>query len=71
MSDERGRIEFLLRRDGPASTQAWIGRTLKIYRRAALNPHHYANTAEYRREFIQAYCDFKRWLTKQGVLRHD
>ena len=71
MSDERGRIEFLRQRDGMASARAWIEGTLKIYRQAVLNPHHHAHTPEYRREFIQAYCAFKHWLTKQEATRHD
>ncbi len=64
MSDEHGRIQFLLRRDGLASTLEWVDRTIKIYRQAVLNKNHHASLPEYRRKFIQAYCDFKRWLTK-------
>ncbi|MGE5242437.1 MAG: hypothetical protein ACM3NI_12400 [Bacteroidota bacterium] len=71
MSDERGRIEFVLQRDGVASARARFDRTLRIYRQAVLNPHHHAHTLECRREFIQAYCAFKHWLTKQEAARHD
>lgn len=68
MSDERGRIEFLLRRDGVVSTRAWVSRTLKIYRRAVLNVQHHAHTPGYRAEFIRAYCAFKHWLaTTRGA----
>lgn len=64
MSDEHGRIEFLLRRDGLSLTLDWVDRTMRIYRRAVLNKNHHASLPEYRREFIQSYCDFKCWLTK-------
>lgn len=62
--DERGRIEFLLRRDGLTSTLEWVDRTMKIYRRAVLSKNHYGGLPEYRRKFIRSYCEFKHWLTK-------
>lgn len=64
MTHEGLRIEFLLRRDGLAPTLAWVRRTLRIYRAAALNKGHFASTDAYRRRFIGSYCDFKRWLTR-------
>jgi len=72
MTDERERIGFLLRRDGLSSTLRWVDQTMKIYRRAVLNKHHHASLPEYRRKYIQSYCDFKHWLTKQGGnINHD
>jgi hypothetical protein len=35
---------------------------MRIYRKAVLNRHHFASSSEYRRGFIESYCDFKRWL---------
>ena len=62
MGEERGRIEFLVRRDGLMAAVAWVDRTMRIYRRAVLDKRHFASTSEYRRKFIEAYCEFKRWL---------
>lgn len=61
---ELGRIGFLLQRDGLEATIAWVRRTVRIYRRAVLDERNYASTQEYRRAFIRAYCEFKRWLAK-------
>lgn len=60
---EENRIRFLLQRDGLAATMVWVGRTLRIYRAAVLDKDHYAAGNGFRRSFIEAYCDFKRWLT--------
>ncbi len=62
---ETGRIAFLLQRDGHEATVQWIGSVIRIYRRAVLNKSHFASTPYYRRKFIGAYCDFKRWLGTQ------
>jgi hypothetical protein len=35
---------------------------MRIYRRAVLAPGHFARAPEYRRRFIEAYCEFKRWI---------
>ena len=59
---EQYRIRFLVERDGLGPAQAWVERTLRIYRRAVLDKAHFASTAAYRREFIEACCDFRRWL---------
>jgi hypothetical protein len=61
---EEGRIRFLLLRDGEAQAVVWVKRTLRIYRAAVLDRSHYARSGTFRREFIESYCDFKRWLTK-------
>ncbi|MCL4798872.1 MAG: hypothetical protein KJ025_04750 [Burkholderiales bacterium] len=64
MASERGRIAFLLERDGPAATAAGVARTLRIYRRAVLARSGYAR--EYRRVLIEAYREFKRWLARRS-----
>ena len=61
---EEGRIAFLVQRDGRDAALEWVSRTRRIYRRAILNGRHHASTQEYRRKFIESYCDFKRWLSK-------
>lgn len=61
-SYEQGRLDFLVRRDGEAAAVEWARRTMRIYRSAVLNRRHFASTAEYRRQFIESYCEFKRWL---------
>jgi hypothetical protein len=59
---EKGRIEFLVQRDGLAAATEWVRRTLGIYRRAVLDTRHHASAQEYRAKFIQSYCSFKSWL---------
>ncbi len=61
---EDHRIRFLLQRDGESATAAWVRRTLKSYRAAVLDKKHYASSPDYRRGFIESYCDFKRWLAQ-------
>ncbi len=61
--NEEARIRFLLERDGVENTIKWVARTLRVYRAAVLNKHHFASRDEYRRLFIESYCDFRRWLT--------
>ncbi len=65
MTIERGRIEFLLRRDGRASTIDWVRRTLQIYRGALLARDGYAR--EFRSTLIQSCVDFRRWLRSQDT----
>lgn len=60
--DERFRIAFLIERDGEAAALAWVKRTLAIYRRAVLDPAHFASTTAYRRQFLASCADFRRWL---------
>lgn len=64
MGEEKGRIEFLVRRDGVEAAAGWVDRTMRIYRRAVLDKRHFASRDEYRRKFIEAYCEFKRWLRR-------
>jgi len=62
-SSERQRLAFLVERDGAKAAAEWARRTMGIYRRALLAPSHFARTREYRRRFVEAYCELKRWLT--------
>jgi len=59
---EADRIALLVARDGEEATIAWVKRTLAIYRRAVLDPAHFASLPEYRREFLASCADFRRWL---------
>jgi hypothetical protein len=59
---EEDRLAFLVRRDGAEAAARWARRTMQIYRRALLSPGHFAREAAYRRRYIEAYCEFKRWL---------
>ncbi len=65
-ASECGRIELMLRRDGLRTCAAWVTRTMRIYRRAVLDPEHFAHSEPYRRRFIASYCEFKRWLAAMG-----
>ncbi len=65
ISSERGRIDFLLQRDGLPATIDWVRRTLDIYRSAVLVRQGYGR--EYRSRLIESYCEFKRWLRQQGA----
>jgi len=65
--DERFRIAFLVERDGEAMTLAWVKRTLAIYRRAVLNPAHFASGPAYRRLFLASCADFRRWLSTRAL----
>lgn len=62
LKHESDRIAFVVKRDGRKAATEWVQCTLRIYRRAVLDRHHFASTREYRRGFIESYCDFKRWL---------
>lgn len=59
---ESERIGFLLQRDGPAVTLAWVERTLAIYREALRDPRHYANDPSYKPLFERAVREFEEWL---------
>ena len=58
---ESGRIEFLLKRDGPEATRAWVQRTIAIYQGALRHPA----DSLYRPRFEQAIREFEEWLAKQ------
>ena len=59
---ETGRIVFLLARDGNDATVAWVRRTLAAYRRAVLDPGHFASAPGYRRLFLASCAGFRSWL---------
>lgn len=59
---EAARIAFLLARDGEDATRGWVKHTLGIYRRAVLDPRHFASAPEYRRGYLSSCADFRRWL---------
>jgi hypothetical protein len=62
---EAARISLLLARDGEHATREWVRRTLGIYRRAVLDPRHFASTGDYRRRFLASCLDFRRWLRRR------
>jgi hypothetical protein len=68
-SVEGARIGLLLERDGPDATRAWVKRTLAIYRRAVLDPAHFASSPDYRRPFLLSCADFRRWLGRSDAPR--
>ena len=53
---------MLLERDGLEATRAWEKHTLGTYRRAVLDPSHFASRPEYRRMYLASCADFRRWL---------
>lgn len=61
---EAARLGFLLARDGKDATMAWVKRTLAIYRRAVLDPRHFASSPYYRRLYLSSCADFRSWLAK-------
>lgn len=62
---ESARIALLLKRDGLEATQAWVERTVAIYRRALADPKHYANDSSYKLRFERAVREFEEWLASQ------
>lgn len=58
---ERERIDRIVQRDGAEQARAWARRTEALYRTAVLDPRHFAHTPEYRRRFIEAYLELKRF----------
>jgi hypothetical protein len=62
MSSERGRIEFLLARDGLPATRQWVARTAAIYRAALGSPSSHACAPMYRGLFETAILEFEAWL---------
>ena len=52
---------FIEKRDGRAAAVQWAQQTMKIYRQAVLNKAHHASRKEFRRQFIESYCVFKRY----------
>jgi hypothetical protein len=61
VSDENGRIEFLIARDGLMAARAWVARTAVIYREA-LRASDYGSSGVYRRALEEAVREFEAWL---------
>lgn len=55
---QRQRIDFLIQRDGVAAARVWALGAVQQYRRAVLDRTRYTM---YRRPFIEAYCQLKRF----------
>jgi len=66
---ETSRLKFIEARDGRQAAIDFAVQTMKTYRTCVLNsrkrgaakPHH-ASLPQYRREFIESYQAFKRYL---------
>jgi len=65
MTSERGRIEFLLARDGLPATCEWVARTAAIYGDALNSPSSHASAPEYRRLFEAAIREYEAWLAEK------
>ena len=59
---ETQRIEFLIERDGPKLTRAWIERTLAIYREAVKSFKSHASLPDYLPSFEASIREFEAWL---------
>ena len=59
---ETQRIAFLIERDGPKVTRAWIERTLAIYREAVKSPKSHASLPDYLPSFEASIREFEAWL---------
>lgn len=58
---EQSRVAFLVERDGEEGAQAWVERTLKLYREAITTKSH-AATPDYRPLFEDSIRVFEQWL---------
>ena len=64
--NEELRLNFIILRDGLSAAHDFAKRTIIQYRKSVLrsrkrgfsNPH-FASLPEYRRKFIESYCEFK------------
>lgn len=61
---ERERFDFLIKRDGLDAALYFVQRTYKSYRKAVLNPAHFASSRNYKRCFIQACTELRRILNE-------
>lgn len=62
MSTDADIIRGLIERRGSEAARQYAQQTLRIYRRAVLNPKHFASTPQYRRAFIMSYLFYKHYL---------
>jgi len=58
-------ITRLERERGLDAARAYAQQTLRVYRKALLNPKHYASTPQYRKAFIISYLFYKHYLSVQ------
>lgn len=68
-ANEHERIRMLVERDGPCAAQAWVERTLEIYREAVASPASHASTAHYRPLFEASISVFEQWLRAEASAR--
>lgn len=60
-------IEGLVERTDYQTACRYARQTMQIYRRAVLNPAHFASTSQYRRAFIMSYLFYKHYLLNHKV----
>lgn len=68
---EEERLQFVENRDGKQGAINFARQTMQLYRKAVLtsrkrghkNPH-FASLPEYRRNFIESYCAFKKYICR-------
>lgn len=73
MHSEFERLHFVEQRDGLAGALAFARQTMVIYRKAVMlsrkrghEKPHFASLPEYRRQFIESYLVFKRFVAEFG-----
>ncbi|MBU6421219.1 MAG: hypothetical protein KGQ62_03970 [Gammaproteobacteria bacterium] len=62
MSTDDDIINGLIERHGSEAARRYAEQTMRVYRRAVLNPKHFASSAQYRRAFIMSYLFYKHYL---------
>lgn len=65
LTEEAGRIRFLIERDGRAAARQWVRETLDIYRTAVASPRAHASNRFYRPAFERSISDFETWLAAE------
>lgn len=67
MSTDEDIINGLIQGRGAEAARNYAVQTRDQYRRAVLNPKHFASTAHYRRSFIMSYLFYKHFLQTRIV----
>ena len=62
MSTDADIIRGLIERRGSEAKHQYAQQTLRVYRRAVLNPRHFASTPQYRKAFIMSNLIYKHYL---------
>lgn len=70
MSTDEDIIRGLSERRGSEAAHQYAQQTLRVYRRAVLNPRHFASTPQYRRAFIMSYLFYKHYLRSPAPPSH-